>query len=291
MSDCNFQRLTRTSHIESPWVRSLLNQMPSAAPLRIACAVKLPISADFTLQPVLRNDKLAYLGNHRYFFAFALPIAVLWLLFTAVPWSGSSSGFQWTIYALFQICVWSWYFVALTQMDRCLMKSLFRSFEYGLLIGQVVVIVVCRIVLAQDLLSCVDSFLFFYSMAFTLSLDAVIGATRLGKGFFLIAMFSMLVDDLSYAQSHPDKDEVINVTLFFYRTTVTSIRGSAILTLTLFVAKYLFHVLFRPGRMLILTSHIAYSVTRDDAGKDGLNINPVADLNADLIEEPASSSD
>jgi hypothetical protein len=48
------------------------------APLRVSYAVSLPLPADFALQPLLQNDRLAAIASHRFLYAGMLFVAFLY---------------------------------------------------------------------------------------------------------------------------------------------------------------------------------------------------------------------
>jgi hypothetical protein len=256
-------------------------------PLRISCSVDLPLPANFTLHPLLHSKRLSAVADHRYFYPSALIITLLWLICAAVPFGDSLAWLMWTLHSMYLLAIVGLIPIILTQVDRRIWRLLCRNFEYGLLIGQVIVIGICFIVLAtkQSAFVLLQNFISLCVFSFTLSMDAVVGVSRVGKGCVLAGNLIIFASGFAYTHLQPATEQSdTNVSIFFYRTTVLSILGSATVTLTLFVCKYLFYVIFRPGRMLILTSHIAFSVERDAVEELQVHSTPSRELSAALME-------
>jgi hypothetical protein len=225
------------------------------SPLRISSSVSSPFPSEFTLHPLLRSERLSAIAEHQFFYASFFSIALLWIVYAVVPWSACPISVEWVTFALCQVLAWGWCIVAMTQVDRRILWLLFRSFEYIFLLIQACTISICLFVQSQAIFV-------LCGFVLMLSLDALVGASSRGKGLALLAFLMQLLYLLVYHHMHPTEDPV-SVTIFFYRTTVDSISGSATVTLILFVSKYMFYILFRPGKMLILSSNVSFSVKRD----------------------------
>jgi hypothetical protein len=259
-----------------------------SASLRISCAVNLPLPADFILQPLLRNERLSSLGNQRYFYPVCLLLGlVLWLLHVSIPWNGSLAGIGWTIYAMYLLDFSLGTAVFLTQMDRRLMSLLLRSFEYGFLLAELLLMETCLALLNHGSMSLVTTFLSCSEGLLIISLDAFAGMGRRSKGCILaLNLFLMAVALLAMHLNPNQIGTDMDVTCFFYRSTVKNLLGSAMVTLTLFIIKYIYYILFRPGKLLILTSNIACSVHGEHGllDADVLRVNSADDLSAPLVE-------
>jgi hypothetical protein len=254
------------------------------SPLRISCSVNLPLPADFSLQPLLQNERLAALGNHQMFYPAVLAVTLLGLLQNLIPWSEELVAVEWILYSFDLLALTCFLFILLTQLDRRLLKLLFRSFEYGFLLTELLLQQVSLSVLNHAPDAVVSTCITSLAGLFIISLDALVGAGRRGKGAFLLAALLAYSYTLVWTHLNASSISDIQVSVFFYRTTVNSLLGSATLTLIAFVSKYLFYNLFRPGRMLILSSNILYSLKRDPLLGDGEELMMhAAELNATLI--------
>jgi hypothetical protein len=232
------------------------------SPLHVSSSVTSPLPADFTVRPLVRNFCMSRIASHRLFYPSFLFLGVLFIVYAAIPWNDSLVGAQWTFFVICQLLAWSWCSVALTQVDRRIMWMLLRTFEYIFLVSQALTISICVVIQSPSAFTAFWALGMFGGFTFMLSFDAFLGASRLGKGCALLAFLAELLYILAYNHAHPTDDPQY-ISVFFYRTTVDSMMGSAYLTLTLFVGKYLFYILCRPGRMLILASNVTFSVMQD----------------------------
>jgi hypothetical protein len=235
---------------------------------------------------MLHNERLSSIGSHRYYYPGVLCVVLLWLIHAAVPWSDSLKGVEWTLYSVYLLALAFFIPIFLTQMDRRLMSLLFHSFEYGFLLSQIVLQAVCALMINHRPVACVNAVVALISGLSIISLDAL-AAGRKGKGIFLVAMCIAYSYQLLMAHLNVEGYSDIQVVVFFYRTTVFSLEGSATLTVILFTGKYLFHIVWRPGRMLILTSNIVYSLKQHPMPVDveELPMHAAGDLNAALLVE------
>jgi hypothetical protein len=239
--------------------------MSASAPLpssSVSCEIALPFPKKFELRPVLAHAWLASIVRHKWFSPLSGAIIFLYVLLVTIP-EASLPVLRWFLYSALLIVTSSWGVAASTQADRRLLRALARSFEWWLLNANLLVYVVCRwMELGWSPQALLILGVWCGALFYAFSLDAMLQVSRRGKGIVLLILLVNLT--IAFVTSHLGYDDAsLTVTVFLYRTDTGSLKGSALTSMMLFLGKYFLALIFRPRRLLIVSSAILYDLVED----------------------------
>jgi hypothetical protein len=267
---------------------------PSSSDLPlVSCHSALPFPPSFRLQPVLSNRTLRRLVTHRLFYPLSfLLIGAMVLLYWALLFlDGLPVWAQFAFGAILLFLALAQGIVALAQVDKRLLRALFLSFEYWWLLGNVAALVYCSFKESTSLsYNLLGDALFLTAMLNLLSLDAMVEVSRRTKTVGLSLLFVSLIFAMCITHTSAYNAHSVEVQVFFYESTTASIRGSALFSFTVFIGKYLFHVLWRPQSMLIVISRIQFQLEGREGGADAVHVNNERGLKSEHLPLDGLSS-
>jgi hypothetical protein len=242
--------------------------------MRATCEVVLPLPSEFDLEPVWSHPRASWLVQHRVF----TPLCLLFLVVSEVLANLSSSlTARWIMFAVSLLASGIGAAAALTQTDRRMLRSLARSFEYWLLIGNLLLMILCRgVELNWNLVQMLNWAITFGCGVYVFSLDAMLHMSRTAKG--IVIGCAMLINIAAFVGDHLLTSDTVSVTIFLYQSDTRSLRGSALSAILFFLCKYLLAILFRPRRLLIVSSPIVYDLKQRNKPED--TVTPASELHS-----------
>jgi hypothetical protein len=229
--------------------------------MRAAFEIVLPLPSELDLHPLWNPPLVERLVQHRAFTPLSVLFLILYAISTAVynPSFDSFGGWGTFFTGTAVYCVWA--LAALSRMDRRMMLALMSTFEWWLLIGNLLMYIICRGIEQRWELG--STLLVYFCFGYGLcifSLDAMVTVSRAAKGVVLVSALSF--GTIVFVNEHLSSEiaQSEDVRIFFYQSTTSSLRGSSLLTIMFFFCKYFLAILFRPRRLLIVSSPILYQL-------------------------------
>jgi hypothetical protein len=147
--------------------------------MRAAFGIVLPLPSELDLSPVWSHPRLLLFVQHRAF----IPLSMFVLLLMSINiWIVGSAG-GWAVFGLGAAAFCIWGVATLSQMDRRMISALLRTFEWWLLIANMLMYIICRgVELRWKLQRMLAWFIAFGCGVCIFSLDALLQLSRLVKG-------------------------------------------------------------------------------------------------------------